>query len=271
MYENVFLPVTSIVKGVAKTSGLCTILFFKWEDVLSWPDIDPNTGYLATSIDLKPGAVLYSLESVDTGRSFSEEEKEDEAGSFHDIILEAALKGSKVSNHLSLQTMKFHDWGVLIQDRSGITWLMGNEDSGATFRYKKYDSGDRTRSRSTQIQWLWKHSLPAPIYTAEAFVIRIGGVIVVAGRLSLIMRFRVGDPTAPMNDGDSVLTNAGFANKNLLIIASSLALPCDDGSGDIDWTGSIERHYEKTLASDTVTFVGNVVEKEIIEIYAFSV
>jgi hypothetical protein len=49
-------------------------------------------------------------------------------------------------------------------------------------------------------------------------------------------------------------------------------VPCDDSSGDIDWTtatAAITRHYEKTFASNTMTWIGAVNQDEIIEIYAF--
>lgn len=85
--------------------------------------------------------------------------------------------------------------------------------------------------------------------------------------LTFLLRFQVDAPGAPMEDGDEYLNDARFANKKLLLLVSGNALPCDDSSGDIDWTGTNIRHYEKTFAASQIKFVGAVVEKEIIEIY----
>jgi hypothetical protein len=49
-----------------------------------------------------------------------------------------------------------------------------------------------------------------------------------------------------------------------------MGLPCDDGSGSPDWTGSLERRYEKTNASDTARFLGGVNHGELIELYAYA-
>jgi len=275
MYENVFLPVLTLTEApVIKPGGLCTVKFFRWEDVLNWPQIDPLTGIIASSIEMKPGAVIYLCKSNDHGKSFEEEEKQTIAGDFFDINVNAIIPGNTIPNYLSLQTMTYHQWGLIVDDKNGESRLIGNEDSGASF-IQKYSSGDAASSRTRSLKWQWQHSNPAPIYTAQAFDIIIGGITITAGCLTFIMRFQVGhmdvfsNPPV-MNDGDSVLTRAAFINKNLLILADGTALPVDDGSGAIDWTGLINRHIEKTYASDTVTFVGNVVENEIIEIYAWT-
>jgi hypothetical protein len=86
----------------------------------------------------------------------------------------------------------------------------------------------------------------------------------------LVIRFQVGAAGAPMAAGDTVYTNALMAGKKLLLVADGLGLPVDDGSGAIDWTGSLVRHIEKTDASPSLTIVGGAINNEIIEIYALS-
>jgi hypothetical protein len=269
IYENVFTPVTTLTKSPVATGGACKVTFFNHGDVLNWPAVDPLTGKLTAAIDLKPGASIYFLECVDKGRTFSETKKRSTAGPIYDIEVNAELAGNSPGNTLALAAMDFHNFGIIVNDRDGMQRLIGNPDSGASLDHD-YNSGDIVTSRKRKLKWTWEHPTKAPIYTSSAFNITIGGTTVTAGSLTLIMRFRVGAVDAPMNDGDNLLTNAGFANKNLLVIASGILLPCDDGRGSIDWTGSIERHYEKTLASDTINFVGAVVLNEVIEIYAFT-
>lgn len=267
--QNIYKAVQPLQKSPVETGGLCQsapIAYFKIEDVLQWPSVNPATGIISTAIQLKPGKSIFLCQAVDKGRQYDEEEKTDSAGSYMDITVAGSLAGHNTANILTLEAMRFSQWGLIVKDRAGFYRLVGNADAGAKFSYK-YSSGDGSGSRKVQLQWNWSNALSAPIYLSQTFNITLGGVVITAGKLTLIQRFKVGAVGAPMVDGDHLLTNAGFANKNLLVLASGLALPCDDGSGDIVFT--IERHYAKTYASDTVDFVGNVNQDEIIEIYAF--
>lgn len=266
---NLYAPIQSLQKSPVATGGLCSLKYFRWEDVAVWPDYNPITGIMAAAIQLKPGGVIFICEAVDKGRSFDEEQKQDVAGPYMDIEVNATLAGSNSANGLSLDRMKHHRWGLILEDRNGVTRLVGNKDNGAKFSYK-YSSGDIATSRKALLKFNWQFPNSAPQYGGNAFNISIGGNIIVAGSLLLIMRFRVGAPGAPMVDGNTTLVNAGFANKNLLVIASGSALAVDDESGSIDFTGSIERHYHKLFNSNTITFIGGVTDKEIIEIYAWN-
>lgn len=274
MYENVYLPVTSLPQAPVKTGGLCSIKYFRWQDVLEWPAINPQTGMMDTSLQMKPGTFIYLCSAIDQDKTFDEEVKNATPGDMVDINVKGTLTGASAANILSLQTMKYNKWGVIADDKNGVTRLIGNEDSGADLFYN-YTSNDNGGSRKINLKWNWQHSNPAPIYTAEAFNITIGGVPITAGALQLIMRFRVGYQDAFANppimvDGDIDLVRAAFINKQLLILADGLGLPIDDDSGDIDWTGSIIRHVHKNLLSDTMSFIGGVVHGETIQIYAWS-
>jgi len=266
---NLYAPIQTLEKSPVDTGGACSIRFIKWEDVEQWPVKNPLTGIVAASLTLKPGKSIYFCKAQDKGRSYSEESKNDSSGPFVDMEVTGTLAGSNSANALSFDAMKLHRWVVIFTDRNGVTRIIGNKDSGARFNFK-YDSGDVSVSRKAQVRWTWSHAHGADLYGGQAFNISVGGNTITAGSLTLIMRFRVGAAGAPMTEASTTLTNAGFANKNLLVIAGGFALPVNDGSGDIDFTGSIERHYEKTFAGDTLNFIGGVADKEIIEIYAFS-
>jgi hypothetical protein len=267
---NVFQPITSLLKAPQIYSGgMCTPIFFKKEDVLAWPDMDPQTGIISSAVQLKPGKSFYLCAAVEKDRTFLEELKYGPEGPYMDISVSGTLAGNTAQNILSAQAMQFSEYGLIVPDRDGNKRLIGNEDSCARFVHS-YSSADITTSRKRTLKWSWQNSLPAPIYEAQAFQISVGGIIVTAGTLTLITRFKVGRPGAPMINGGTVYINNGLANKNILVLANGTGLPCDDGSGQIDWTGSIERHIEKTFASNQITFVGGVVQDEIIEIYAFS-
>lgn len=259
----------SLAKAPVRTGGFCTLKFCKKSDVLTWPEINPATGVMGTALVLKQGGVFYYAELIDQGRGFDEQQKDSPAGIFFEISVNGSLRGSNASNILSVQSMLNQQWILIVADRNGVTRLIGNEDTGASLAYK-YDSGTVTNSRKTDLSFKWQHTLPAPVYDANAFDIIIGGVVVTAGQLTMLLRFKVGAPGAPMNDGDTLLVNEGLKNKRLLILADGIGIPIDDFSGDIDWSGSIDRHAEKALSSNTINFIGAVNLDETIEIYAFS-
>lgn len=259
----------SLPKSVVKSSGLCNIKFFKHSDVLTWPSINPLTGVMDAAVTLKPGAVLYYANTIDNSRSFEENTKSSDAGTYVEMSVSGSLSGIDAQKVLSVSSMIGHQWGVIAEDRNEVNRLIGNEDSGATLSYN-YTSGTRSNPRKAEINFKWEHPLPAPIYTAQAFDIIIGGVLVTASSLQLIIRFKVGAPGAPMAEGDTLLINSLLVNKKLLIMIDGMGIPIDDFSGAIDWTGSIQRHAEKALASNTINFIGSVNNEEIVEIYAFS-
>lgn len=269
---NVYAPFQSLQKSPITVGGMCSLTIFKIEDVQQWPDADPLTGIIQASIAMKPGKLMYIVQAADKGRLFEEELKYDNAGPYLDMQVEAMLGGHNSANALSLATAQFSRWGIIVADRNGNYRLIGNQDSGAKLVYK-YTTGDNSSSRKVNLSFTWQSPLPAPLYQASLFIIIIGGILIQAATIKFLIRFQVGATGAPMNDGDTVLTDARFANKKLLVLIDGVAIPCDDGTGAIDWTlpqNVIRRHYEKTLASNTCTFVGGVVLNEIIEIYEIS-
>lgn len=269
VYQNIYVPVITLKKSPTEVGGLCKVFYILKRDVQKFPDVNPLTGIISSAIELKPGGTVYWCEAAESDRSFTEDVKESTAGRYLDIQVSAQLGGNSAANTLALDAMKFHQFILILHDRDGLQRLIGNEDAGATLLYD-YKSGDPNGSRIRKLKWQWQHTNNAPIYAASNFEIVIDGAPITAGSMSLIQRFRVGDPSAPMAEGDTTFTNAGLAGKRILVIASGAYVPCDYGEGDIDFTGSIVRHVAKPLAGSTITWIGGVTDKEIIEIYAIN-
>lgn len=269
MYQDIYYPVAALGAGSVKSPGLCSIKIFRREDVLTWPAIDPETGVLASGITLKAGKFIYLLGSIDASRRFTENQKSSNAGYHFETTVKAQLMGSSAAHHLTLGTLIHHEWGILVKDKNGVTRLIGNQDSAADL-ITDYDSGQGTESRKTDLTFKWQHPQPAAVYTAAAFDIVIGGEIITAGCIQLLASFEVGAAGSPMNDGDTIYINSAMTNKRVFITIDGMAPPIDDGSGDIDWTGSIDRRIEKAVASNTAVFVGGVKNEEKIYVYAIT-
>lgn len=269
MYHNVHYPVAALAEGTVKAPGLCSIKIFRREDVLTWPSFDPETGVLASAITLKPGKLIYLLESTDPSRSFAENQKSGPGGYFTEHTVKATLRGSTAAHHLTIGTLMHHEWGMILKDKDGSTRLIGNQDTAADV-LRDYTSGQATDSRKTELTFKWQHPQPAPIYTATAFDIVIGGETITAGCIQLIEQFEVGATGSPMNAGDTLYVNNDLVNKRILVTIDGMSPPVDYLDGAIDWSTSIDRHLEKALASNTITFVGSVANAEKISIYAIS-
>jgi len=104
----------------------------------------------------------------------------------------------------------------------------------------------------------------------ESISTTIGGVLFTFKTLTKIIQFEVGAFDAPMNDGDTEYQNNALIGKRVLVVVDGIGLPVDDGTGDVDWTGSVQRRVEKTLAGNRINFVGAVQDEEIVEIFAYT-
>ena len=270
MRINNYRPLQSLQRMPVVTGGICgSIIAFPIEDVLAWPKVNPNTGIIDISIALHPGKQMYIIEAVDKGRSFEEETKYDAAGPYMDMQVQGTVPGVSSANVLTLDKARWHQWAIIVKDRSGYYRLIGSKDCGARIDWK-YTTGDIDSVRKTTISWKWQSPMAAKLYQAATFNITIGGVIITAGKLTLIQRFQAGASGSPMADGQGSLTNPAFAGKKLLLLIDGVAIPVDDGSGDVDWTLPVNagrRHYQKTLGSDTITLYGAASYPEIFEIY----
>lgn len=269
MYHNIYAPVNNLTKTPVETGGFCKVYYFKWEDVDVWPAVDPQTGMLQTAIQLKPGGTLHWCDLTQSEKAFSESMKVSAAGKYMDIQVNGTVAGNSAANTLVGDAMSYHQFGLLVYELNGVTRLIGNRDSGADFQFD-YTSGNTGKSRLRNVKFNWQHPNSAPIYEASDFNIIINDTPITAGSMTLVVRFRVGAVGAPMMDGDTNYTNALMAGKRVLVIASSMYVPVDYGDGAIDFTGSIERHIEKTVAGNSLTWIGGVVANEIIEIYAIN-
>ncbi len=245
MYGNVFKP----VQGLSEASrihpgGLCEILFTPWENVLTWPAIDPLTGGISEEIELKPSTVLYTAELNEQTKIFGEETQEASPGHFHQMEVGATLPGNVPGNVLILSTMKYHKFLVIFKSRNGDYRFLGDEDSGAKLSYK-YTDGDRDKSRNRDVKFNWSNQNAAPIYLGTLSEIPI--IIASGGSFMFLEAFKVkaGQPIEP---GGSTYSNSDIENKKVFVIINEqkvLSTDVNDMDGD--------RYIDKSLISDSFT------------------
>lgn len=236
--------------------GYCTFLLFLHEDVEQWPVVDPETGIIADSVQLKEGKSYYTISLGETDRFFKEEMQVGTGGPFHNITVNGKFVGNTNNATLLLGKYQHHQFGLLVKDRNGEQRLIGDKHTGAKINYD-YTSGDWSEQRHRNITFTWKNPQPCPIYHS-------GGISVIIPPVCqsyyLVARFRVGAVGAPMVNGDTVYTNAALANTNYILFADGIAV---HQVTDTD----TQRYSTKTYISTSITINGGVYTDEVIEIY----
>lgn len=143
--------------------GICVIQFAKWEDVLVWPTVDPLTGILNSTLELKAGVNWNLLVSPEPDRAFTEQQQAANAGPYYRVQVTGYLPGNDSPTVQKVAPMPYHDYVILVKDRDGLIRLIGDEDSGADFT-NNYKSGSAGSSRRRDITFNWETINPCPIY-----------------------------------------------------------------------------------------------------------
>jgi hypothetical protein len=166
VYYNIYTRVQHLRRPEIQPGGICFSTFCKWEDVEIWPQADPQTGILVTSLVLKPNTTWMRLEPINRGRNFLENPQSDDKGDFVDMSLNGLIPGNNYFLHAAIQSMRYHQYVVIFRERNGMYRMMGDRNSGAEFVWD-YNSGDTTTSRSRGVRFLWQSPEPCPIYLGE--------------------------------------------------------------------------------------------------------
>jgi hypothetical protein len=247
-YFNTYAEIENLHRPTAlNPGGYCTFLLFLHEDVEQWPVIDPATGIISDSVQLKTGKAFYVIRMGETDRFFKEEMQVGAGGPFHNITVNGKFVGNTNNATLLLGKYQHHQFGLLVKDRNGEQRLIGDKHTGARINFD-YTSGDWNEQRGRNISFTWKNPQPAPIYHA-------GGISVIIPPVCqsyyLIAEFRVGAVGAPMVNGDTTFQDSDLANQNFICFADGVLV---HQVTDTD----TQRFCTKPYSSDTITFNGGV-------------
>jgi hypothetical protein len=173
--QNIFINPSDISIVEPRAGGWCWAVLIKREDVETWPFINPLTGTITDNLVMKSGTSFYRIQALEKDRYFREGEKNDPGGVYNEVAVNAIVSGNSTQLLLSLQTMRFHEWVILVNDRVDMIRMVGDEDAGARF-LRSYDSATLDGQRQHVLQFAWQSQLPCPVY--ESLTVTIGGVSV---------------------------------------------------------------------------------------------
>lgn len=165
-YQNVFAPVQHLRAVDIFPGGMCHAKFARWEDVLSFPAVNPNTGISNSTIVLKDGQIWYEMELADNQKILNETEELDDAGPYVLTELTGYVGGNSAAHIIVTTAMLFSRFVILALEKDGTTWLIGDEDGGAKFIYS-FDAGDVQASRKRSLKFSWESVNGAIVYSGN--------------------------------------------------------------------------------------------------------
>ncbi|MDR6565480.1 PKD domain-containing protein [Chitinophaga ginsengisegetis] len=146
-----------------QTAGLCEFYFARHEDVVMWPKVDPQTGTITDGLQLKAGKGWMRCRVLEADRSYRELTKIDPAGPYSEISVQGFMPGDSTANSLTLATMVFGRYVLVVKERTGIQRLLGSADVGVSYS-GSYDSEDADGTRGCKMVFSWRTPISPRIY-----------------------------------------------------------------------------------------------------------
>lgn len=100
---------------------------------------------------------------LEADRSYQEVTKVDPAGPYSEISVQGFMPGDSTANALTLATMVFGRYVLVIKERTGIQRLLGSADVGVTYS-GSYDSEDADGTRGCKMVFSWRTPISPRIY-----------------------------------------------------------------------------------------------------------
>lgn len=135
MFSAGYTGINNLYKKLSILGGLCKIWFIPVEEVLSIPDIDPQTGYLSAAPTLIGDAVWRGPMPVpDKQLGITETQKNNTPGSYFEIKIEAQPPGDIGQQRVNLDNMVYGQYLVIGKLRAGGSYILyGSIDSPLDF------------------------------------------------------------------------------------------------------------------------------------------
>jgi len=135
MIQTPYVNLTTLSKNLPYNGGLCVFYYTLWENIQTWPTVNPLTQELTAEPVLKTGTSWYGPVKVPNSTlGFSEQPKTASAGIFYEIKVEADHIGDARNNRVNLQNMPYYKYVIVGKLRSGGMFiLVGNPNAGLTF------------------------------------------------------------------------------------------------------------------------------------------
>lgn len=143
MNQTGYLDAIPFARRLGYNGGFCEWWFTPWQNITSWPDIDPANQYLDNEPSLATGATWFGPMKVpDSKLGFEEIQQVDKAGIYYKQKVNGFYPGDSGNSRVNLENLPHNRYAVVGRMRAGGMWLLlGNEEYGLDF-LNNYKSGE---------------------------------------------------------------------------------------------------------------------------------
>jgi hypothetical protein len=228
------------------------------EDILTFPDEDPETQIVEDDIVLKNGKSWKIVKLISAGRAFQEQSSRTPAGTIIEQLVAGILLGQSEYNHLQVNNWLQRRWVLLLREvGTEITYIIGSPDRGCRFDFN-YDNSSST---ITGVSFTRQADSRARIYQGTLGTAATGSGGSGSGGSSTVKstkEFLVGDAPPAMQDGETEYSHADLIDKQISVYVDGVRVR-SAVDGNRLW-------YSFSEANGTITFSTALAEGTLVTI-----
>lgn len=151
MTSTPWTGITTLPAGLAYDGGMCEWYYTPWENIESWPGVNPSTGELDGEPILKVGAAWFGPIIVNRNSvGYTENPEQDVAGNFFRHQVEGPYYGHGRNSRVILANMLKYKYAIVGKLRAGGCFLLiGGPQYGLEFMYNFRSGGSQDTAQHT--------------------------------------------------------------------------------------------------------------------------
>lgn len=144
---NSLIPITNTPRIRPAATGHCYLYIVEWHLVNYWPSVDLESGIVNSKIlASQPWRKLQMYSSIKT------QDKDSDIGTYTSTEVTGLIRGISSDVILKSYQMRAIQWVIVIKEKNGIQWLIGDSNNGAIMR-SAYESNDVSRALTLSFTW----------------------------------------------------------------------------------------------------------------------
>jgi hypothetical protein len=112
-----------------------------------WPVVNLDTGIVDQKL-----TSLVPWRKLEMYTTLKYQDKDADAGAFTSTEITGVIRATTPDIILKSYQLRSQQWVIVLKERNGILWLVGNANNGATVR-SAYDSNDSNRTLTLSFTW----------------------------------------------------------------------------------------------------------------------
>lgn len=144
---NSIIPVTDIPRIRPGATGHCYLYIVEWHLVNYWPSVNLESGIVDSKIKAsRPWRKIQMYTGIKT------QDKDSDIGTYTSCEVTGLIRATSTDIILKSYQMQRIQWVIVLKEKNGIQWLIGDSNSGAVLR-STYESNDSNRTLTLTFTW----------------------------------------------------------------------------------------------------------------------